>query len=356
MTISQHSKKDISSLEWHEQMRLRPGMYLGAANEWGFVNLIKGMISEFFTKYDGIHFSIDLLEDLNGVIKIRTSEAFLSNQLANFFNFKETYNLELCCLNAFSDFLEFRLYDDKDKDSFYQIYHKGVLKEGLAEHKEFYGKLLKIHFKLDKTIWVNEFQWREDYLLQELRNYAYLFGKKNVEVNYQKANEACRAIFQYPNGLWDLIEFKIWRIYGQTYFNTHLVIQIEGLWVEAAYGFLSYSVDQAYQISFANDHQTIEHSTHLEGLFKGITVGVMKYFQKHKLTNQYKISEKGMKENLLAAINVRMENPRFSGCVKNKLANSEIIEPIANLVAENLFEKIEQEDEMTQKLIRKFEI
>jgi DNA gyrase/topoisomerase IV subunit B len=91
-------------------------------------------------------------------------------------------------------------------------------------------------------------------------------------------------------------------------------------------------------------------------LLKGLTYGVMKYFQKHELTEKYKISEKGMKENLVAAINIKMDAPVFSGCVKNKLANPEIIESIANYVAELLFKKIEKDEKATERLIRKFEI
>ncbi len=69
---------------------------------------------------------------------------------------------------------------------------------------------------------------------------------------------------------------------------------------------------------------------------------LVKYFQKHNLTEAFKISEKGMKENLMAAINIRMDAPVFSSCVKNKLANFEIIEPISNFVSDLLFNKINQ--------------
>jgi len=82
----------------------------------------------------------------------------------------------------------------------------------------------------------------------------------------------------------------------------------------------------------------------------------MKYFQKYNLVNEYKISEKGMKENLIAVINIRLDAAVFSGCVKNKLANSEIIEPISNFVADLLFEKIEADEESTKKLIQKFKV
>ena len=82
----------------------------------------------------------------------------------------------------------------------------------------------------------------------------------------------------------------------------------------------------------------------------------MKYFQKYNLVNQYKISEKGVKEHLVCLLNIKMENPVFSGCVKNKLASSEIIEPIAEYISNCLFELIDNESLETQKLIQKFKI
>lgn len=63
-----------------------------------------------------------------------------------------------------------------------------------------------------------------------------------------------------------------------------------------------------------------------------------------------------MQENLVAAINIKLQNPFYSGCVKNKLANPEIIEPIANYVAGLLFEMIEQDEKATEQLIRKFRV
>jgi DNA gyrase/topoisomerase IV subunit B len=75
----------------------------------------------------------------------------------------------------------------------------------------------------------------------------------------------------------------------------------------------------------------------------------MKYFQKHELTQVYKISEKGMRENLLAAVHVKMNKPQFSGCVRNKLASPEIIEPLTDYIGDLLFQKIENDDESAQK-------
>lgn len=115
-------------------------------------------------------------------------------------------------------------------------------------------------------------------------------------------------------------------------------------------------MDEPFIKSYVNDYYTSENGSHIDGLLKGLTYGIMKYFQKHQLVNQYKISEKGVKEHLVCLLNIRMDNPVFSGCVKNKLASSEIIEPMTTYISEYLFNIIDNTSAETTKLIQKFKI
>jgi DNA gyrase/topoisomerase IV subunit B len=108
--------------------------------------------------------------------------------------------------------------------------------------------------------------------------------------------------------------------------------------------------------SYVSDFLTFENGTHVDGLLKGLINGVMKYFQKNELTELYEMSEQGMRENLVAAINIKVKRPNYGGCVRDRLTNPEIIEPIANYVSELLFKKIEEDEEATKELIRKFKI
>lgn len=143
---------------------------------------------------------------------------------------------------------------------------------------------------------------------------------------------------------------------GGGYFSTSIDEKIGDFNIEAAFAFRKYTVDESFLKSFVNDEYTHENGTHVDGMLKGLTYGVMKYFKKNKLTNDYKISESGIREGLIGAINIRMENPNYSGCVKNKLANPEVLQPIADYFANLLFKKIEDNDEFTQHLIDKFKI
>jgi len=51
-----------------------------------------------------------------------------------------------------------------------------------------------------------------------------------------------------------------------------------------------------------------------------------------------------------------MDGPQFSGSVKNKLANKEIIKPIESYVTNLFIEKLEEDKESAKKLLWLFEV
>mgnify|MGYP000232479754 CR=1 FL=1 len=142
---------------------------------------------------------------------------------------------------------------------------------------------------------------------------------------------------------------------GKSLFETSINHQSENFKLDIAFAFREYSVDEPILKSYVNNYYTHENGTHVDGLLKGLTYGIMQYFQKQQVTH-YRISEKGIKENLVAFLHIQLNEPTFVGCVRNKLANPEILDPITNLVAATLFQKMELDAKATQQLIRKFEI
>jgi len=248
------------------------------------------------------------------------------------------------------------LYDKDDNCIYTQEYKKGIFQKGQQDKNTIQFSTMKIDFTLDTEIWGDDFKWNEHFISQEISEFAYLHKRAKFKFLYQVEDETCKLIFHFKNGLSDRLNLEKLKGLGGSYFETSIDQQIEDFHIEVAFAFREYTVDAPFLKSFVNDCFTHENGSHVDGLLKGLTYGVMQYFQKHNLTEVYKISEKGMKENLVAAINIRMDAPIFSGCVKNKLSNSEIIEPIANYVSEILLKKIEENDTSAKKLIQKFKI
>lgn len=355
MQKKEYSKSDIQELSWNEAIRKRPRMYIGDINDKGFVELIKGIFSNIIS-HTKSNFSSIILYSEN---KVELKFSGLQNPIVDNCSTLSTYTvnhpvLEMGVLNALCSNFEIHFLENSETEICYQVFNKGKLQKGKIEHKEIECNSIVIKFELDKEIWNKDFEYNENYISHEIRNFAYLH--KNVKFELVYGKEKCKVLYHFKNGLGDKIEIEKINGLGRSYFDTIIDEQIENFRLEVAFAFREYSVDQPYLESYVNDSRTVEDGSHVEGLLKGLTYGVMKYFQKNKLTGEYKISEKGMKESLVAAIHLKMETPLFSGCVKNKLANSEIIEPIANRISELLFKKIEEDEESTKKLIRKFEI
>lgn len=352
-----YSADNIRSLKWDEAIRKRPGMYIRRVDSKGFIDMLKGILSSIlFYDTNADEFTIELLENKSAKIKFNNIQNDLIDNWSKWNpNPNNLFHLELQTLNALSENFKISFFDSEENKIIEQVYAKGKLTEGNSIEK-ITCKSIEIDFDLDEEIWGEGFKWNVQFLTHELREFAYLYKSVKFKIKYKVDEEECKIVYHFKNGLKDRIDIEEMNGIGGSYFETVIDEKIGDFHIEVAFAFREYTVDQPFLKSYVNDFYTSENGSHVDGFLKGLTYGVMKYFQKYELTESFKISEKGMRENLIAALNIKMEEPLFSGCVKNKLANSEIIEPIAEYVAELLFKKIEEDEESTKKLIRKFEI
>jgi DNA gyrase subunit B len=360
MKKKEYTANDIQVLEWSEAVRKRPAMYVGSTGIQGFVNILKGFFANFHSFIDSG--KILDAEKISFEITDKQKGKFLFEELktkipSNINESPQNFDLafDFAVLNFLSANYEFKLFDKGENEVLNQIYQRGILQTGKIDDKEYSGSKLEIEFALDSTIW-DEFEIKPHFISDVIAELAFLNKNRTFELKYAVEKEECRIIYKFKNGLQDKIEIEKNKGLGSIFFDTWFEVKLENCTVEAAFGFREYSVDEPYLKSYVNNHFTHEDGTHVEGLLKGLTYGVMKHFQKHQLTQKYKISEKGIRENLVGAIHVKIKEPMFSGCVKNKLASPQIIEPIANYVSDLLFEKIELDKESTEKIIRKFQI
>ncbi len=351
-----YAKKNVQKLTWPEIIRKRPGMYIGRINNRGFIEIIKNILTETFTATSTKHGFIDFLGDYSARISFNNLKRPISDDWMIIDKISAPFSSYYPVLNALSTSFRLRCFDAEGKEVLHQYFEKGELQLGEIQHQEITCERFQIEFQLDESIWGEKLHWNYDYIMQELRDLAFLHRAATLHITYPYQTDTCKLIYHFPNGLNDKIASEKLKGLGGCYFDTYFAEEIDGFFLEVAFAFRDYAVDGAFLQSYVNDKCTTEHGTHVDGLLKGLTYGVMQYFQKHNLTQQYKISEKGMREHLIAAINIRIKEAVFSGCVKNKLANAEIIEPIANFVAELFFEQIEANEAATEKLIRKFQI
>ncbi len=346
---------EVGKLNWIEHIRKRPGMYIGQVNNNGYMDIIKGIISTTIESSNPNKFSIKLIEEREGELSIYNFENALDNNWGYHRPSTKQFVLKINMLNALSKWFRIKFFDSKENKITEQYFEEGNLTEG-KEIDAISCNSIQVNFLLDDSIWGADFNWNNTYFTHQLREFSYLHKNTKFEIIFKEDNEECKMIYFFKNGLKDRIDIEILNGIGSSYFESSIDDWIGDIKVEIAFAFRDYSVDAPYLKSYVNDYFTYENGSHVDALLKGLTYGVMKYFQKHELVDKYKISEKGIQENLIAALNIKLDAPIYSGCVKNKLANPEIIEPIAEYVSEMFFEKLEADDHARERLIRKFEM
>ncbi|MEL7252067.1 MAG: hypothetical protein AAFO03_26875 [Bacteroidota bacterium] len=330
-------------------------MYLGQVNTRGFVEMLKGIIRMMVRDCQATFVNLEFDKDLGAKISYDNHSEFIENNWGTINTRSHPFSIEYCVVNALSERFTMTFRNDLNEVIQIQKYERGILTSG-EQAERISCSSVEVDFSLDRGIWRNDFQWNLTFIIQHLQELAFLYKGVTFSIEYEESNEASRIVYHFEKGLENRIELEILNGLGGCYFKNYIDKKIGGCQFEIAYAFRNYDVDQPFIRSYVNDYYTPDGGTHVDGILKGITYGVMKYFQKHNLTEVYRISEKGIKDHLVCFVNIRMHAPIFSGCVKNKLANSEIIEPLASYVSEQLFGRIENDSESTEKLIRKFKI
>lgn len=347
----------IKILPYPEAIRLRPGMYTGSMDTRGFLHLLKGILYDAITYYHSTSICIEIKDRQSIRLKFSAITQPIANTWTDYRqdSFYSPFYIGLETLNALSSNFAIQLLDASSNIILQESFKEGVNLGETNATEQLSCAEMEIECSLDPSIWGSPFALNPTFISNEVKEFAYLNKNCSFEVKYLEDKKPCRVIYHLKNGLQDKLRLEQLNGLGKSLFETSINHSFEHFSLEIAFAFREYSVDEPILKSYANNYYTHENGTHIDGLLKGLTYGVMRYFQKQQVTH-YRISEKGIKENLVAFLHLQIDQPTFVGCVKNKLANPEILEPITNLVADVLFQKMESDAGATEQLIRKFEI
>lgn len=341
-----------ADLTWYEHIRKRPGMYLGTVNTAGFVTLLKSVFNEGdLTRPRLSLYRLELLGDKSAELTI-VSELILVPRLQNLLPSGTSLTFSLGVLAAVSTKLETRLFDENERVLLTQSLERGKLIAGEPEGETLNCQKLKVTFQLDELIWGNDFTFNNDFIIQQLRDFAFLTPTTRFEVLYLKSGEGCKAIFQFQNGLWNYLEYLALDGLGSTRLRTAFNYSTDDFTLDVAFGIREYSIDQAFLKSYANQVYTFHEGTHVQALLEGISTGLETYLKQYSSAGDYDLSEENLRETLIGGISIVLKIPVFAGSTKTKLANEEIIEPIANEVARHFFAALESDKTAADDYIR----
>lgn len=315
-----YTEDSIKSLDWREHIRLRPGMYIGklgdgSAQDDGIYVLVKEVvdnsidehmmgygktidikISEHRVEVRDYGRGIPLGKVIDCVSKINTGGKYDSGA------FQKSVGLNgvgTKAVNALSDY--FKVQSFRDGETKVAEFEKGILKEDKAVEKSSERNGTKVIFTPDATIF-KHYHFIPEYLENQIWNYAFLNAGLTINYNGKK--------FFSEKGLYDLLMRKV-----DEESIRYPVIHLKGNDIEIALTHSNQYGEEYY--SFVNGQFTTQGGTHLAAFREAIVKTIREFYKK-----EFDASD--IRQSIVAAIAVRVQEPVFESQTKTKLGSQNI--------------------------------
>lgn len=319
--MTQYTEANILSLDWKEHIRLRPGMYIGKLGDGstpddGIYVLLKEVIDNSIDEYVmgyGKHIEIEISKEgrvtvrdfgrgiplgkvVECVSQINTGGKYDSKA------FKKSVGLNgvgTKAVNALSDhFLVRAVREGKSKEA--TFYHGEIRSESkIVKSDEDNGTI--ISFLPDESIF-KDFEFREEFVEQQLWNYAWLNAGLRLKYNGK--------VFHSKDGLLDLLTRKT---SGEEL--RYPIIHLKGEDIEMTLTHGQHYGEQYY--SFVNGQNTTQGGTHLNAFKEAVVKTIRDHFNKN-------FDPKDIRTSIISAISIRVEEPVFESQTKTKLGSNNI--------------------------------
>ena len=135
----------------------------------------------------------------------------------------------------------------------------------------------------------------------------------------------------------------------------------QALYIEKQYGDSTIEIAMQYNdgynetvYSYANNINTEEGGTHLDGFKNTLTKVINDYAKEHKiLKDEERVSGDDVREGLVAIISVKLVDPQFEGQTKTKLGNSEMRGLVSKALVDGLGTYFEENPATAKSVIEK---
>ena len=332
-----YTEENIRHLDDMEHIRVRSGMYIGrlgdgAQSDDGIYVLLKETIDNSIDEFKmGAGKKIEVnIEDnrrvsvrdygrgipqgklVEAVSKLNTGGKYDSKA------FKKSVGLNgvgIKAVNALSKRFEVRSYrDGKVRDV---IFERGVLQSDITEESnEETGTY--IYFEPDDTLFVN-FSFQNQFVENLLRNYTYLNTGLTFVYNGQRILSR--------HGLEDLLKDNM------TSEGLYDIIHLKGEDIEIAFTHTNQYGEEYY--SFVNGQHTTQGGTHQSALKEHLARTIKEFYNKN-------FDYADIRNGLVAAIAINVEEPMFESQTKTKLGSN------------NMWPAVPQEDKPAGPSINKY--
>ena len=372
---SSYSGKDIQVLEGLEAVRKRPGMYIGSTGPRGLHHLVYEIVDnsvdealagycsaiDVVLKADG---SVEVTDNGRGIpvdrhpkMKMPTVEVVLTVLHAGG-KFGEggykvsggLHGVGSSVVNALSTTMSVEI--KRDGFVWSMDFDHGKRRAALKKGSKTKATGTKITFLPDADIFeTTHFDFET--LETRLREMAFLNRNLRITLTDERSVEPRKEEFKYAGGIIDFVKHlnrskenvnpKV------IYFDQH---GDEGE-VEVALQWTTSYSDSS--LAFANNINTQEGGTHLEGFKNALTRTINDYARKNNILKEKdkNLSGDDVREGLTAVLSVKLTDPQFEGQTKTKLGNPEMRGFVQQIVAAGLGDFLEENPGPARKIINK---
>jgi len=372
---STYSGKDIQVLEGLEAVRKRPGMYIGSTGPKGLHHLVYEVVDNSVDEaLAGACTTIEIVIHQDNAVSVIDNgrgipvdnvpkyrkpgvEVVLTVLHAGGKFGGEGYKVSgglhgvgVSVVNALSKRLEVEV--KRDGKIWTQAYERGKPLGALTATGKSKATGTRVTFWPDPDIFEEvEFSW--DTLASRMRETAFLNKNLKITLTDERELEPRRAEFRYSGGIVDFVKYLNEK-------REALHARIIAFEAEAEEGTVEVALqwNSGYNetvMAFANNINTHEGGTHLEGFRTALTRTLNDYARKHGILKEKddNLSGEDIREGLTAVISVKLRDPQFEGQTKTKLGNTEMRSFVQSVVTQQLGDYLEEHPKPARSIVTK---
>lgn len=369
-----YGEEQIQVLEGLDPVRKRPGMYIGSTDERGLhhlaVEIVDNSIDEALAGYcnevsviingDG---SLSVLDNGRGIptgihkhegisaVEVCLTKLHAGGKFGGG-GYKISGGLHgvgLSVVNALSEWLVVEVYQEGKVH--YQKYNRGIPEGRLSVIGETDKHGTLVTFMPDDKVFETTI-FNYDRLRHRLRELAYLNKGIRINLEDRRAEKERKETFHYEGGVKEFVESLNKNktvLLEKTLYIDKSVKEGE---VEIAMQFNDGYTETI--LAYANNINTEEGGTHLDGFKTALSKAVTEYARKASLVKEAeKLTGEDIREGVTAVISVKLEEPQFEGQTKTKLGNSEMRTAVYRVVNEELGTYLEENPKQAKELVMK---
>lgn len=377
---NKYDASDIQVLEGLEPVRKRPGMYIGSTDEHGLHHLVTEVVDNSIDEaLAGYCTKIEVTLNFDGSCSVADNgrgiptgiipkegksavEVVLTKLHAGGKFGGEGYKISgglhgvgVSCVNALSKYMRADVYQNGQH---YQIeFSRGKVLSPLTVLGPTDKRGTTITFLPDDEIF-ETVDFNFDIMKNRFREIAFLNKGLVITLEDKREGQERKDEFEFKGGIVEFVDYlnknRETLLAYPVYFNK---------FNRNSKGELENEIEVCFQFNegyseiinaYANNINTEEGGTHLDGFKAGLTKVINDYAVKNKIIKESeKLSGEDCREGITAVISVKLRNPQFEGQTKTKLGNSEMRTIVYKAVVEEFGDYLEQHPSEAKNLIMK---